>query len=128
MKKIALILFYASISSAMVATESRPQKETASSRGRPEFNSFSYDTYVISDLPEVFSNEKVLILENSVNFAAISVETVSSPGLESGDRKVRDVDLCSLGKYSNNTDKRSSLSSKTVRLPRGAIRWDSRKI
>lgn len=116
------------MSTAMVGMEYQPRTEVVQSRGQPEFNSFSYDTYVISDLPEVFLNEEVLILESPVKFAVSSVETVTGPGLESGDRKVRDVDLCSIGKYSNNTDKRNALNAKTVRLPRGAIRWDSRNI
>ncbi len=124
MKKLALILICASISTSIVAMEHQPRTETAqSSRGQPEYSSFNYDTYVITDLPESVVIQEVYLPKNPP-YAVLNVKISTAPEIIKGNRKVRDVDLERSNKYSNNTDKRSILNNKTVRLPRGAIRCE----
>jgi hypothetical protein len=126
MKKIALILMCASIASVMVATESQHRTEMVQSRGQPEFQPMSYNFVVseyVGSAEITLTSVEVYATETSPLIYAISSNVASAPGITTGDRKVRDVDLCSTGNlYTNtNTDKRNALSGKTVKLPRGAI-------
>jgi len=126
MKKVSLILMCLSISTMMVA-ESKPRTENVQNKGQPEYKA-SYNVYV----PTAFVTEPIVVayLENAYTvttpYKTISATVESVPGVVKGTRKVRDVDLCSNGKYTiQDTQNRNAVNSKITRLPRGNIRCGS---
>lgn len=116
-----------SISTMMVA-ESKHRTEIVQNKGQPEYKA-SYNVYV----PSAFVTEPIVVayLENAYTvttpiLTTISAKTESVPGVVKGTRKVRDVDLCSNGKYTiQNTNNRNAVDSTITRLPRGNIRCGS---
>ncbi len=124
MKRIALLLICASFTSAMVATSFQPETEVGiKSRGQPSYQPFTYETYVVSELPEMNLSEELFVSEIFSPFIATNSEAVLVPGITVGNRKVRDVDLCSSSNsYNKNIDIRTAIKNKNTRLPRGSIR------
>ena len=124
MKKIALILACAFVTTTMLATESKHRTELVKSRGQPEVQPLNHNTFVefeyVGNAEIALVSAEVYATETTYPINAISNEAVTAPGIAVGDRKVRDVDLCGTG-YNIHTDKRIALSEKTVKLPRGAI-------
>jgi hypothetical protein len=121
MKKIALILMLCSATVLMAATTEH-RTESVKARGQPEIQPMSYN-FVVS---EYVGSVEIAVLSAEVyatetpSLVAINENFESVPGITKGVRKVRDVDLCSKGEYTNtNTDKRSEIRNRTTRLARG---------
>ena len=123
MKRIALMFMLMSVTFVMVATTAH-RTEMVKARGQPH-----YEVSINAYTPEIVCieiavvNSEVYVTETLSLMVAISSNTESVPEITTGVRKVRDVDMCSCGNlYTNrNTDKRSALTNKTVRLPRGSV-------
>ena len=121
MKKIALALMLASVAMTMTI-EAKPQRteQVVLPRGQPAVLELSYEITPVIGYAEITIQNVEMYLENpSAGLVAEIATEKTSPGIVEGDRKIRDVDWCSVGNYNYNYDKRSAIHQKTVYLPRG---------
>jgi hypothetical protein len=125
MKRIALFLMFASITSmVMSANESQKRTEMVKPRGQPQLHA-GYNVYVapanfeIAELSVAVTSETYARVNPSTGIAAKKAVEGIVPVIVEGARKVRDVDSGSLSElYNKNTDKRNAIYNKTTRFTR----------
>lgn len=123
MKRIALILMFASISIVMFANKSAPThtEKGVKARGQPTIE-LNYNVYAV---PEFVGSAEVSIVETYSTGSILSPVIVTRnpveyvKGIVTGTRKIRDVDSCNGNLYTYSNDKRNAIKIKTPRLARG---------
>ena len=115
MKRIALILMFASISIVMFANKSAPThtEKGVKARGQPTIE-LNYNVYAV---PEFVGSAEAGSILSPVIVTRNPVEYVK--GIVTGTRKIRDVDSCNGNLYTYSNDKRNAIKIKTPRLARG---------